>query len=140
MCFIILLSSINFNSIKVRLEHNSAFDFTAPTLFQFHKGTIRTVASKTEISANAMVLWVQSYKKCFEKMSMVKSIFFLALRQPFIFLCIQYVKERNLGKIVCWKDIKNEHRQLFIRNCLCSFSLFLESVYPYCTPFCWWIQ
>ena len=71
-------------------------------VFQFHKGTIRTpVASKTEISANAMVLWVQSYKKCFEKMSMVKSIFFLALRQPFIFLCIQYVKERNLGKIVC---------------------------------------
>ena len=84
---------VYFNSIKVRLE---------------------PVASKTEISANAMVLWVQSYKKCFEKMSMVKSIFFLALRQPFIFLCIQYVKERNLGKIVYKKDIKNEHRQLFL--------------------------
>ena len=31
-----------FNSIKVRLEHNSGFDFIAPSLFQFHKGTIRT--------------------------------------------------------------------------------------------------
>ena len=92
----------NFNSIKVRLELQMSINKDIAQIFQFHKGTIRTpVASKTEISANAMVLWVQSYKKCFEKMSMVKSIFFLALRQPFIFLCIQYVKERNLGKIVC---------------------------------------
>ena len=105
----------NFNSIKVRLEHRKERHREGHLSFQFHKGTIRTpVASKTEISANAMVLWVQSYKKCFEKMSMVKSIFFLALRQPFIFLCIQYVKERNLGKIVYKKDIKNEHRQLFL--------------------------
>ena len=105
---------LNFNSIKVRLEPLLYLLILLQSKFQFHKGTIRTVASKTEISANAMVLWVQSYKKCFEKMSMVKSIFFLALRQPFIFLCIQYVKERNLGKIVYKKDIKNEHRQLFL--------------------------
>lgn len=82
-----------------------------------------------------MVSWVQRYKKCLEKMSMCNNIFFLVLRQPYIFLCIQYVKERNLGKNVHGNEDKNEHRQLFIRNCQCSFSLFLESVCPYCTPF-----
>ena len=102
LCDNVLITPLTyFNSIKVRLELGSQISRGSLQLFQFHKGTIRTVASKTEISANAMVLWVQSYKKCFEKMSMVKSIFFLALRHPFIFLCIQYVKERNLGKIVC---------------------------------------
>ena len=33
---------INFNSIKVRLEHYVVYLPAASTVFQFHKGTIRT--------------------------------------------------------------------------------------------------
>ena len=32
-----------FNSIKVRLKHNLACSFVRPLLFQFHKGTIKTL-------------------------------------------------------------------------------------------------
>ena len=33
---------MNFNSIKVRLEPLTKFLYSAPFVFQFHKGTIRT--------------------------------------------------------------------------------------------------
>ena len=35
-------SNINFNSIKVRLEHMFPSELLTQILFQFHKGTIRT--------------------------------------------------------------------------------------------------
>ena len=33
----------NFNSIKVRLKHAVALTVTQDSLFQFHKGTIKTI-------------------------------------------------------------------------------------------------
>ena len=36
------LDGVNFNSIKVRLELKLADDWYIPSLFQFHKGAIRT--------------------------------------------------------------------------------------------------
>ena len=41
----------NFNSIKVRLKRDGSFSFTAPTLFQFHKGTIKTTYALTRDTA-----------------------------------------------------------------------------------------
>ena len=41
---IIAISKTNFNSIKVRLKHEGADGVKGrPFLFQFHKGTIKTV-------------------------------------------------------------------------------------------------
>ena len=37
-----MISHCNFNSIKVRLEHDVDYIIDTYMLFQFHKGTIRT--------------------------------------------------------------------------------------------------
>ena len=41
----LIMTNINFNSIKVRLELNLNSLLMSATIFQFHKGAIRTVAS-----------------------------------------------------------------------------------------------
>ena len=40
------ISQLNFNSIKVRLEHGETSGISSVARFQFHKGTIRTQAKK----------------------------------------------------------------------------------------------
>ena len=42
-----------FNSIKVRLEQMSRYESSTTTLFQFHKGAIRTVAAAENYAADA---------------------------------------------------------------------------------------
>ena len=49
----------NFNSIKVRLKHLLLFNLCGLPLFQFHKGTIKTVPLQTE---NASILEFQFHK------------------------------------------------------------------------------
>ena len=39
---------LHFNSIKVRLELKSLITLTERVPFQFHKGTIRTIATRSE--------------------------------------------------------------------------------------------
>ena len=92
-----------FNSIKVRLKLYTDKQENATRLFQFHKGTIKTlliptllmlianfnsikvrlkpVKSKAYTPEDFIGLRVQKYKKNFRKMSMPKDIFSAALRQ-----------------------------------------------------------
>ena len=44
---------VDFNSIKVRLEHKNAVQHPKTPKFQFHKGAIRTVSSAALNYANA---------------------------------------------------------------------------------------
>ena len=41
--FPFLVDQANFNSIKVQLKLENSFQLTKPYVFQFHKGTIKTV-------------------------------------------------------------------------------------------------
>ena len=46
---------VNFNSIKVRLERSSSFDYlVALRLFQFHKGTIRTLIRRVVVTDDSI--------------------------------------------------------------------------------------
>ena len=45
-------SNINFNSIKVQLEHSFILSRINELVFQFHKGTIRTGQAKIKFTAD----------------------------------------------------------------------------------------
>ncbi len=161
---LILVSSIvrmllNFNSIKVRLKLEHFSNGYRLGLFQFHKGTIKTLLALFAILAipyfNSIkvrlkpIVWgyiISLLSIAFAnaklinligKMSMGDYIFLCVLRQPLYLLVLQQVKDLNYAseRIVC--RLEQPHRQLFVtRNCQLTSSLFQVFVCPYYNQFC----
>ena len=72
-------SILYFNSIKVQLEPNVQNQLGSYILFQFHKGTIRTVVNLIKLST---VIYFNSIKVQLEPYLSWEKIFFLNISIP----------------------------------------------------------